>query len=385
MRVALAAVAVVLIAATAGGAAGAPGAEAAPPINELGWSPDGKWLAYLVGEPVTGRESSLYVVRADRAVQRRVVHITHPDSQLMGIAWAPDSKQLAVRQYARSCVTWISAANGLDARQMEGCFADWSPDSRRFVLYREADRSLYVVAGRSGEPRFLAQDAVDPQSSPTQWSPDGARIAFSRFISGSGSRVFSIGANGSDLRQESADPSQRANHILAGWSPDSTQLAYVEYHGFLTDFVSRAFVVAADGSRRSTQISESPSWLVWSPGGRRLAVLERPHGTFRARIVTPGGATVATLPKVVELAWRPNGGSVVFRGVRPREGWGVYTVRADGKGTRRLGPGHGPAWSKLGWIAYAYRGACSDGGERVYVVRPNGTQRHVLSRCRPTG
>jgi hypothetical protein len=99
----------------------------------------------------------------------------------------------------------------------------------------------------------------------------------------------------------------------------------------------------------------------------------------------PSGATVATLPNVVEVAWRPNGGSVVFRGVRPWSGWGVYTARADGKGTRRLGPGHLPAWSKLGWIAYAYRGACSDGAERVYVVRPNGTQRHVMSRCRPTG
>jgi Tol biopolymer transport system component len=384
MRVALAAVGVVLIAVTAGGAAGAPRAEAAPSIVELAWSPNGKWLAFLVQGSVEG-PSSLYVVRADRAVQRRVVHITQPDSLLMGIAWAPDSKQLAVRQYHSRCVTWISAANGLGARQMEGCFEDWSRDSPRFVLYREADRSLYVVDGRSGESRFLAQDAVDPQSSPTQWSPDGARIAFSRFASGLGSRVFSIAANGSDLRQEGADPSGRANQILVGWSRDSTLLAYVEYQR-LTDFVSKAFVVAADGSRRSTQISDSPRWLFWSPRGRRLAVLELSHGAFGARIVTPAGATVATLADVVEIAWRPNGASVVFRGVRPWEGWGVYTARTDGKGpTRRLGPGHLPAWSKLGWIAYAYRGACADGGERVYVVRPNGTQRHVLSRCRPTG
>jgi hypothetical protein len=382
MRVALAAVGVVLIAATAGGAAGAPRAQAAPAIVELAWSPNGKWLAYLVGK-VEG-PYSLYVVRADRAVQRRVVQTTHPDSLLTGIAWEPDSKRLAVRQYGRSCETWISAANGLHARQMEGCFEDWSRDSRRFVLYREAERSLYVVDGRSGESRFLAQDAVGPQSSPTQWSPNGARIAFSRFTSGSGSRLFSIGANGSDLRQEGSDPSGRANQILAGWSSDSTLLAYVEYQRS-RDFISKAFVVAADGSRRSTQISDRSRWLLWSPGGRRLAVLEF-GGCSCARIVTPGGAIVATLPDVVEVAWRPNGGSVVFRGTRPSSGWGVYTSRADGKGpTRRLGPGHLPAWSKLGWIAYAYRGGCSDGGERVYVVRPNGTQRHVLSRCRPTG
>jgi dipeptidyl aminopeptidase/acylaminoacyl peptidase len=382
MRVALAAIGVVLIAAAAGGAAGAPRAKAAPSIVELAWSPNGKWLAYLVGKVEGGY--SLNVVRADRAVQRRMVRTTHPDSLLMGIAWAPDSKQLAVRQYGARCVTWISAANGRNARQTEGCFEDWSPDSRRFVLYREADRSLYVVDGRSGESRFLAEDAEDPVSGEARWSPDGARIAFARFASGSGSRVFSIRANGSDLRQEGVGPAERANQIVAGWSRDSTQLAYVEYHG-ITDFVSKAFVVAADGSRRSTQISDSSRWLFWSPGGRRLAVLEFSHGNFGARIAMPSGATVATLPNVVEVAWRPNGGSVVFRGVRPWSGWGVYTARADGKGTRRLGPGHLPAWSKLGWIAYAYRGACSDGAERVYVVRPNGTQRHVMSRCRPTG
>jgi Tol biopolymer transport system component len=377
MRIALAAVAVGLVAGMGGTVDAAPGAEPQH-ITQLAWSPNGKWLAYLIDDAASGQASSLHVVRLDRRVQRRVVFVTPREATLYGIAWSPDSKQVAVRLYdmAGNQLSWIAAANGLRARHFVGRFEDWAPDGRRFVLFRSAERSLYVVDSLSGGVRFLAQGAL------ARWSPNGRRIAFSPRRSGSSpARVFSVDANGTDLRQEGADSAAYADQIVAGWSHDSTKIAYYESYPF-GDF-SRAFIVPADGSRRATQVGDRAWEVLWSPGGRRLAV--RDWSTAGVKIMTLDGSTLATLSDVEsDIAWAPGGRNVVFTGSRPF-GPGIYIARADGRGvSRHVSPGTFPAWSKPAWIALAYRGTCAGGGDRVFVVRPNGKHFHALSRCRPT-
>src|SRR5262245_6343878 len=117
MRLAVAAIAVgVLVASLGGVTADAAASADPPPITELSWSPNGKWLAFLVDERASGSSTSLSVVRLDRAVQRRVVRLTSPGAALYGIAWSPDSRRLAVRSYdlAGDTRTLISGANGLD-------------------------------------------------------------------------------------------------------------------------------------------------------------------------------------------------------------------------------------------------------------------------------
>jgi Tol biopolymer transport system component len=385
MRIALAALAVGLVAGMGGGvkASAAPN-EFSPYVFQLAWSPNGKWLAFAMNAGAEG--SSVSVVRMDQAVQRRVVAVTQPFGTIDGAAWSPDSGQLAVVGWdsAGRVTTWVSSANGLGLRRFDGYFQDWSPDSRSFLVSREG--GTYVVDSRSGAARFLIQ------GNGADWSPDGTRIAFSAvirrgvctFSPTSESRIFSVNPDGTDRRQLGGDGLPFTHQRIAGWAPDSSRLAY--YESFSCDWLRTrgTFMVPGDGSRQAAEIGHGAYEAAWSPGGRRLAVRE---GTGRLMIVTPDGATGTTIARATSaFGWGPNGGSIVFSagrggGTRGR----IYAARADGKGQPRpLGRGAQPTWSTRGWIAFVSRGSCPGDSERVYVVRPNGSRLHALSRCRPT-
>jgi Tol biopolymer transport system component len=388
MRIALAALAVGLVAGMGGGvtASAAPN-EFSPFVFQLAWSPNGKWLASATNAGAEG--SSVSVVRMDRAVQRRVVAVTPPFGTIDRAVWSPDSKQLAVVGWdsAGRVTTWVSSANGLGLRRFDGYFQDWSPDSRSFLVSREG--GTYVVDSRTGAARFLVQ------GNGADWSPDGTRIAFSvltrrtRCISSSESRIFSVNPDGTDRRQLGGDGLPFTHQRIAGWAPDSSRLVYYESSSSSSSSCELpatrgAFMVPADGSRQAAEIGHGAYAAAWSPRGRRLAVQE---GMGRLRIVTPDGATGTTIARrTAAFGWGPNGGSIVFSagrggGTRGR----IYAARADGKGQPRpLGRGAQPTWSTLGWIAFVSRGSCPGDGQRVYVVRPNGSRLHALSRCRPT-
>jgi len=387
MRIALAALAVGLVTVLGGGvAANASRSEFSPYIFQVAWSPNGNWLVFAEYGS-TGR-FSISVVRLDRAVQRRI-----RDGLYLG-AWSPDSKHIAFidDSVPGAPTTWIVSANGLGLRSFNGLFQDWSPDSRSFLVTRRSRAyaaELYVVDSQTGASRFLAEGGG------ADWSPNGTRIAFTGPIrhnacfSGE-SRIFSVNVDGTDRRQLGGDGTPWTLQSIVGWAPDSSRLAYYESFPACDFPPTRAtFIVPADGSRQSTEIGHGADLVAWSPGGRRFAVREREDD--RLKIVTPDGATTTTFPSATgrEFGWGPKGGSVVFS-AGDEIGYGsterIYTARANGTGRPRLlGVGTHPTWSALGWIAFAKRGSCTDGGERVYVERPDGSRFHVLSRCKPTG
>lgn len=349
-------------------------------ITELSWSPDGKWLAYLVDtDPGAIHAQILRVVRVDRVVQRDVVTVS-PTAELFWIRWAPDSKRFAVREYDYSTNrdnALISSANGRRVRRFEGRFADWSPGSREFLLQKGG--STYIVDNTTRAERFLVQGGG------ALWSPNGARIAFSASTYTACSndyRLFSVDPSGAGRLQLGTDRFSFTAQFAAAWTPDSSRIAYYEgiSIGCWTDH--GVVIVPADGSRQAVELGDRfQAQVSWSPTGARLATQDVATGL---RIVTPQGATQATIPSVREYGWAPNGARVVFRSrsTRPAD---IYVGRINGSAPRVIAAaGDHPAWSKLGWIAYSNLGSCKAGGDRVFVVRPNGKHRHALSRCLPT-
>jgi Tol biopolymer transport system component len=347
---------------------------------ELAWSPDGRWLAYLVDTNRHGAQA-MHVARVDRVVQRQVVSVPE-GAQLYWLRWSPDSKQLAVRESdeANRSMTWVSAANGLSVRRFEGGFDDWSPDGSRFLLDKQGG-SITVVASRTRAERFLVQGYS------ARWSPNGARIAFSattrRSVCTSEARVFSVDTSGGGRLQLGPDSFPFSQQVIAGWARDSSRVAYYDHSTFGCSPAKGAFLAPADGSRQVTPLGDDASDVAWSPGGRRLAV--RDYGTGDLRIMTPDGAPQTTIHEVADFGWGPQGGSVVLTATAGERPAGIYIARADGTGPARwLGPGAQPVWSRSGWIAFPYPGSCDGGGDRVFAIRPNGKRFHALSRCRST-
>lgn len=383
MRIALAALAAALVAGPGGSVmADASSSSTSGQITELSWSPDGKWLAYVVEtDPGPLGVQILRVVRVDRVVQRDVVTAS-PNAELAWIRWAPDSKRFAVREYEHSTSSYsalISSANGRRVRRFAGGFTDWSPRSRDFLVQKGS--STYIVNSITGAERFLVQGGG------ALWSPSGTRIAFSattrHTVCGSDYRLFSVDTSGAGRLQLGTDRFSFTVQFAAAWAPDSSRIAYYEGTSFECYADHGVVIVPADGSKQAVELGDWSGAMSWSPTGVRLAT--RDVVTSDLRIVTPDGATQATIPSVQEYGWAPNGARVVFRSIGSTRPLDIYVGRIDGSTPHVVAEaGDHPAWSKLGWIAYSNLGSCKAGGDRVFVVRPDGKRRHALSRCRST-
>jgi Lysyl oxidase/WD40-like Beta Propeller Repeat len=107
------------------------------------------------------------------------------------------------------------------------------------------------------------------------------------------------------------------------------------------------------------------SGAVWSPDGRRIAVVAGAGAALR--VVDPDGryGAVVALGPVAGPDWSPDAKKLVFE----RFGW-IHVVDADGTDERRLARGRSPAWSPGGRrIAFVSERA---GTDDLYAVRPTG-------------
>jgi len=78
---------------------------------------------------------------------------------------------------------------------------NWSPDGQWIVFGSSAsgDEDIYKMPAAGGEPQQLTSGPSEDFY--PSWSPDGSRILFTSNRSGSSDNVWTMAADGSDLRQ----------------------------------------------------------------------------------------------------------------------------------------------------------------------------------------
>jgi Tol biopolymer transport system component len=230
----------------------------------------------------------------------------------------------------------VMNADGSDARPLRGCYESelpsWSPDSGSLACEAAGAAGLIVVDAKSGEAKHLADKGTSPA-----WSPDGQLVAF---IDRDDESLWVVAAKGGAARRLSDDAYGELT-----WSPDSHRIAY---SGFARGGL---FTVRTDGSAE-----------------RRIA---------KGDIHNP--------------RWSPTGSLIAFE-----RGSGVYVVRADGSGLRRISISAGgessssPAWSpdggRLVYVRARYSTDPSEGyeGDLVAVSPGTGVSR-ALTRPFPVG
>lgn len=186
-------------------------------------------------------------------------------------AWSPDGGSIAFasRRDGRRRI-WIKR---LAAESNEAAITDgdddaprYSPDGQRIVFVRRADdgaTALYVASSLGGEPRKIVDDAVDGD-----WSPDGRRLCFTRWVREQGvtsTRLESVESDGSNARLMAQLTGLRARRPR--WSPDGRYVALTK-DVVAGNVISPVIVVTvADGKVRQLQPTErggylsSPCWL----------------------------------------------------------------------------------------------------------------------------
>ncbi len=244
----------------------------------------------------------------------------------------------------------------------------WSPDGTRIAFLsdhnyadtsagsqasNEADPGLFSMAADGSDIQRLAPADHGEVGLPPRWSPDGRLLAFVRGVGSAEQVVFTVGADGSNLRQISAAAS------LPSWSPDGARLALALPDG---DEVA-LYTLAADGSdpRRLTTIEgwQSQGWN---------------EGSYET---DPSVAWIET------VAWSPDGSKILYTC-----GWtSVCVVDVDGNpvGTspEDLGEPHGPVWSPDGSRIAIGISAEVDRYSRhvpqvLYSMNPDGSDIQVL-------
>ena len=263
--------------------------------------------------------------------------------------WSPDGSQLAYSHRGpedASAGMYVAAADGSDPRLIttppedgyDGFFA-WSPDGTQIAYTRTRSpfSALYVVDVASGEEHALTDytNNLHPD-----WSPDGARIVFTTSRDGF-QELYSARPDGSDLLR--LTHTDNLNDLRGQWSPDGTLIAYMTNYA-VGDHSAEIHVMHADGSasRQITNNAYDDQAPRWSPDGRYLV--------FTTHYLDPDN---------VDLT--------------------VYDLHTDTLRRVTDDPAHdtNPHWSPdSAWIAFESR---REGGEGIYLVRPDGSDAHPLS------
>jgi TolB protein len=229
------------------------------------WSPDGRRLAF-------DRGGRIYVMAADGTGVRRLMP---PSARGRQPAWSPGGSEIA---FIRSGALFVVGADGTRQRLLyrrPGIIANrpsWSPDGKRIafgvssesesgrfdygsivVIRRAGGGARYVTDGR-GEPADDAQPGTWVEDRGPDWSPDGARILFTRIVwlcpRCDQDEVFSAKPDGSDV-------AWITHGYAAGepaWAPDGTRFAAVTANGLE--------IFSVEGERLGTlpRPGTAPAW-----------------------------------------------------------------------------------------------------------------------------
>jgi Tol biopolymer transport system component len=246
--------------------------------------------------------------------------------------------------------------------------ASGAPQARR-AAHSVWNGDIYVVhADGTARTRLTRHPAEE--FSPA-WSPDGTKIAFSRFTS-SRFQIFVMNSDGTGATQLTFGDSAATG---AAWSPDGRRIAFTRCVASCD-----VYVMNADGrgvGRLTFGDPPGDDSPTWSPDGHSIAFADI-DGIFA--IAAGGGAWSRLTDGPADdanPAWSPGGSEIAFDGSRGLFNGDIYVVSATGKGMRQLTDSapidSHPAWSPDGQSLAFMRKARKVSKARVWVINADGT------------
>ena len=230
----------------------------------------------------------------------------------------------------------------------------WSPDGRRIAYVSSAggDAELYVADADGGNPRRLTENRHEDVL--PSWSPDGRRLAFASDRTGA-FEIWIVDADGARATRLTRGARRAYFNVFPAWSPDGRWIAFASSSS--TPENQEIYVVRLDGTGRTrlTRTHGSADRLgddatpSWSPDGRRIVFASNRTGDLQIWVMGADGRGQRLLSGLEgrdddRPTFSPDGRWIAFGSLGPSGQSGVYVVRADGTGRRRVTSGSAPAW-----------------------------------------
>lgn len=301
-------------------------------------SPDGKWIAYTVSEPVMEGDKSEYIthihiVSDDGAVQ---FQLTRGEKSATNPRWSPDGEYIAftsLREGNRTQI-WKIRFRGGEAERLteaEGGLRsiEWSPDGNLIAFtmtdpltdeqekrrrerrdVRVVDKEfqyshLYTVSVReneNGERTVQRLTEGNFHIGNFDWSPDGEWIVFDHQPTPQvndwvDTDISVVPADSGDVRllvdQGGMDSSPH-------FSPDGNTIAFVSDNGLRRwprafDLFTVPFDGGSDPSRLAGTFDRQPSLLGWSADGNQLYYAETQRTSRRLFAIPADGGTYTAI------------------------------------------------------------------------------------------
>jgi Tol biopolymer transport system component/DNA-binding winged helix-turn-helix (wHTH) protein len=267
------------------------------------FSPAGRQVAFLRGEPQPDHRTTLWIVNVDTGEEKQ---LTDFPAQLGGMAWIDESRLLySFSDAGRMRTRWLDVISG-ESRPIESVelvHPEYSRDEKLLVATAlRSDRDL-VLLSADGELRTVAQSTSDDHHGTL--SPDEAWLAF--ISQRSGSDELWIAATGDDAARR-LTRFDGATVRYPDWHPDGQRILVTVQTGageklYTVDIVSGTATLVPTSFADLT----TPRWLAdgehWVAGCRNADgwgiclgnagnVTRIADGYYRPRPYIDGGVTV---------------------------------------------------------------------------------------------